>query len=161
MPSVMVLSRYFVDWTFAKVWLCKEWIGLWCWCRYMLIIEPWHEISNNLVCATSKGSDQPAHTRRLIRAFDCCLNIPTDWTLFIASTLKRRLHRLVWIYTCQIPQCWKSCVTAHIVIFCKRKQVSIISRCHDHRPQTQHMAPQGKDTEHRLSHDSKKIIKIN
>ena len=24
--------------------------------------EPWHEISNNLVCRTSKGSDQPAHT---------------------------------------------------------------------------------------------------
>ena len=37
--------------------------------------EPWHEISNNLVCATSKGSDQPAHTRRLIRAFACRLNI--------------------------------------------------------------------------------------
>ena len=31
--------------------------------------EPWHEISNNVVCATSKGSDQHAHTRRLIRAF--------------------------------------------------------------------------------------------
>ena len=24
--------------------------------------EPRHEISNNVVCATSKGSDQPAHT---------------------------------------------------------------------------------------------------
>ena len=31
--------------------------------------EPWHDISNNVVCATSKGSDQPAHMRRLIRAF--------------------------------------------------------------------------------------------
>ena len=31
--------------------------------------EPVHEISNNVVCATSKGSDQPAHTRSLIRAF--------------------------------------------------------------------------------------------
>ena len=28
-----------------------------------------HEISNNLVCVTSKSSDQPAHTRSLIRAF--------------------------------------------------------------------------------------------
>ena len=26
--------------------------------------EPWHEISNNVVCATSKASDQPAHMRR-------------------------------------------------------------------------------------------------
>ena len=37
--------------------------------------KPWHEISNNLVCATSKGSDQPAHTRSLIRAFACRLSI--------------------------------------------------------------------------------------
>ena len=31
--------------------------------------EPVYEISNNVVCATSKASDQPAHTRSLIRAF--------------------------------------------------------------------------------------------
>ena len=37
--------------------------------------EPWHEISNNVVCATSKGSDQPVHTRRLIRGFASRLNI--------------------------------------------------------------------------------------
>ena len=40
-----------------------------------IIIEPRHEISNNVVCATSKGSDQPAHTRSLIRAFAIRLNI--------------------------------------------------------------------------------------
>ena len=33
------------------------------------IFEPGNEISNNEVCATSKGSDQPAHTRSLIRTF--------------------------------------------------------------------------------------------
>ena len=37
--------------------------------------EPRHEISNNVVCATNKGSDQPAHVRSLIGAFACCLNI--------------------------------------------------------------------------------------
>ena len=37
--------------------------------------EPRHEISNNVVCATSKGSDQPAHARRLIRAFARRLHI--------------------------------------------------------------------------------------
>ena len=31
--------------------------------------EPRHQISNNVVFATSKGSDQPAHMRSLIRAF--------------------------------------------------------------------------------------------
>ena len=41
--------------------------------------QPVHEISNNVVCATCKTSDQPvhmpAHMRSLIRDFACCLNI--------------------------------------------------------------------------------------
>ena len=43
--------------------------------EYKAIIEPVHEISNNVVCATSKASDQPAHTRSLIRAFASRLSI--------------------------------------------------------------------------------------
>ena len=39
------------------------------------VYEPWHEISYNVVYATSKGSDQPAHMRSLIRAFASRLNI--------------------------------------------------------------------------------------
>ena len=39
------------------------------------LFEPGHEISNNVVCATSKASDQPAHMRSLIRAFAGRLNI--------------------------------------------------------------------------------------
>ena len=39
------------------------------------IIEKRHEISNNVVCATSKGSDEPVHTRSLISAFESRLNI--------------------------------------------------------------------------------------
>ena len=42
---------------------------------FKIIIEPVHEISNNVVCAASKASDQPAHTRSLIRAFASRLNI--------------------------------------------------------------------------------------
>ena len=37
--------------------------------------EPVHEISNNVVCATSKGSDQSAHKHSLIRAFASRLSI--------------------------------------------------------------------------------------
>ena len=37
--------------------------------------EPVREITNNVVYATSKASDQPAHTRSLIRAFSSHLNI--------------------------------------------------------------------------------------
>ena len=39
------------------------------------LIEPGHVNSNNVVCVTSKDSDQPAHTRSLIRAFASRLNI--------------------------------------------------------------------------------------
>ena len=38
--------------------------------------KPQHEISNNVVCATSKATDQPAHMRSLIRAFASRLNVP-------------------------------------------------------------------------------------
>ena len=49
--------------------------------RYILmvnmnnIIEPVHEISTNVPCATSKASDQPTHTHSLIRAFASHLSI--------------------------------------------------------------------------------------
>ena len=36
--------------------------------------EPPHEVSNNVVCVTSKGSDQPVHMRSLIKAFASRLN---------------------------------------------------------------------------------------
>ena len=42
---------------------------------YKKSYEPVHEISNNVVCATGKASDQPANTRSLIRAFASCLSI--------------------------------------------------------------------------------------
>ena len=42
---------------------------------YSIKFEPEHEISNNVVCATSKASDQPAHTRSLIIAFASRLSI--------------------------------------------------------------------------------------
>ena len=41
----------------------------------LIAFEPVHDISNNVVCATSKGSDQPAHTCSLIRSFASRLNI--------------------------------------------------------------------------------------
>ena len=44
-------------------------------CENLKTNEPRHEISNNVICATSKGSDQPAHKRSLIRAFASSLNV--------------------------------------------------------------------------------------
>ena len=43
--------------------------------KLTLINELRNEISNNVVCATSKVSDQPAHMRSVIGAFACRLNI--------------------------------------------------------------------------------------
>ena len=42
---------------------------------FNITFEPRHEISSNVVCAISSGSDQPAHTHSLIRAFASRLNI--------------------------------------------------------------------------------------
>ena len=47
---------------------------IWSFCRET-IIELVHEISSNVVCEASKASDQPAHTRSLIRAFASRLSI--------------------------------------------------------------------------------------
>ena len=83
--------------------------------------EPGHEISNNVACATSKGSDQPAHTRSLIRAFASRLNY------FLSVKLLSEQHleflSLKGDCTCssesthvEMPHCWKSHVTAQFII---------------------------------------------
>ena len=79
-----------------------------------LLYEPVHEISNNVVCATSKASDQPAHTRSLIRAFASRLSIL--WLLHHLEFLRLKggctgssESPLVIM-----PHCWKSHAAAHI-----------------------------------------------
>ena len=78
------------------------------------IIEPWHGISNNVICATSKASDQPAHTRSLIRAFACRLSmLLTEHNLEFLS-IKGDCTGLSESTHVKMPRCWKSHVTAHI-----------------------------------------------
>ena len=50
-----------------KIFISTSW--------HTYIYEPRHDISNNVVCASSKVSDQPVHMRSLIRAFANHLNI--------------------------------------------------------------------------------------
>ena len=77
-----------------------------------MLNEPVHEISNNVVCATSKTSDQPEHTRSLIRAFTSHLSIL--WLLGNWLNTIWRMQRLVRVYTCKndtlseitCPQAW-------------------------------------------------------
>ena len=61
----MLIAVYTLDWQQSK---CADLYN-------KTLFEPVHEISNNVVCATSKTSDQPAHTRSLIRAFASRLSI--------------------------------------------------------------------------------------
>ena len=88
----------------------------------IFIIEPRHVISNNVVCATSKASDQPAHMRSLIKAFDGCLNNPmtvkplTEHHLEFLS-LKRDCTGSYESTLVEMPHCCKSHVAAHIFIF--------------------------------------------
>ena len=53
----------------------SEWIIFHTSGQTIVYFEPVHEISNNVVCVTSKASDQPAHTGSLIRGFASRLHI--------------------------------------------------------------------------------------
>ena len=74
-----------------------------------------------MVCATCKGSDQPAHTRSLIRAFACRLNV------FISVKLQTDHHLMFVILTggcrglsestnVKMPHCWKSRAAAQLFL---------------------------------------------
>ena len=78
-----------------------------------------HGISNNVVCATSKASDQPAHMCSLIRAFASRLNILgvllTEHLLEFLF-LKGGCLGLSESTLVKMPHCWKSHVLAQILI---------------------------------------------
>ena len=79
------------------------------------IVEPVHEISNNVVCATSKASDQPAHTRSLVRAFASRLSIlwllsywlNTIWSVKLTRGCRGSSESTL----VKMSNCWKSHVT--------------------------------------------------
>ena len=78
-----------------------------------------HEISNNVVCATSKASDQPAHTRSLIRVFarrlriSMIVQLPTEHHLEFLS-LKAGCRGSSESTLVKISNCWKSHTAAQI-----------------------------------------------
>ena len=62
-----------------------------------------HEISNNVVCATSKGSDQPAQSDQSLcksLEYSMIVKLLTEHHLEF-SKLKMGLQRLVRVNTCQ------------------------------------------------------------
>ena len=82
-----------------------------------MTFEPRYEISNNVVCATSKGSDQSAYMRSLIRAFASHFNIVwllSNWpnhSEFLS--LKGGCTGSSESILVKMTHCWKSYVAAH------------------------------------------------
>ena len=86
--------------------------------------EPLHEISNNVVYTTSKGSDQPGSlriSRSLIRAFACRLNIL--WLLSYRRNIILEFLSFNWGYSglsestlVKMSHCWKLHVVAQLCI---------------------------------------------
>ena len=68
-------------------------------------IKQRHEIPNNVVCATSKGSDQPAQMHSLIRAFASRLNslwVVSYYNVVVDSDLQKKW---VWSGNTTITNC--------------------------------------------------------
>ena len=85
--------------------------------------EPVHKISNNVVYATSKASDQPGHMRSLIRAFASRLRV--EYTRIVKLLTEHHLEFISLKGGCRgssesthvkMPHCWKSHVVAHVVV---------------------------------------------
>ena len=82
----------------------------------MLGNEPQHEISNNVVCATSKASDQPAHTRSLIRLeYSMSVKLLTEHYLEFLRSFKGGYTGSSESTLVKMPHCWKSHVAAKII----------------------------------------------
>ena len=76
-------------------------------------------ISNNVVCVTSKGSDQPAHMRSLI---SLCLLLEYSTSVMLLTehhleflSLKGGCRGSSESSLVKMPHCWKSHVAAHLL----------------------------------------------
>ena len=75
----------------------------------VLQIEPWHGISNNVVCTASKASDQPAHTLK----YSMSVKLLTEHNLEFLS-LKGGFAGSTESTLVKMPNCWKSRVMAQL-----------------------------------------------
>ena len=73
--------------------------------------------SNNVVCATSKASDQPAHTRSLIRVLNATMIVKllTEHHLEFLS-LKGGCRGSSESTHVKMPHCWKSHAVAQMFV---------------------------------------------
>ena len=81
----------------------------------LVIFEPWHEISNTVVCVTSKGSDQPAHQ-------SLCESLQYSMSVKLLTEHHLEFLSLKGGCTCssvstlvKMPHCWKSHIAAQFL----------------------------------------------
>ena len=82
--------------------------------KTLMTNEPLHEISNNVVCATSKGSDQSDQSLCYSLEYSMNSKLLTQHHLEFLF-LKGGCTGLSESINVKMPHCWKSHVTAQIV----------------------------------------------
>ena len=78
-----------------------------------LLFEPWHEISNNVVWATTKASDQPYQSLCLLLEYSMSFKLLTEQCLELLS-LKGGCIGMSEATLVKMSHCWKSRATAQL-----------------------------------------------
>ena len=87
-----------------------------------------HEISNNVVCASNKASDQPAHRGSLIRAF-----ARLEYFMIVKLLTERRLEflnlKLVRVYACQNVKLVEISCRGSLIVFLSEDGLCFTKQC--------------------------------
>ena len=78
-----------------------------------MVYEPVHEISNNVLCATSKASGQPDQSPCKSLEYSMTVKVLTEHHLEFLS-LKGGCTGLYESTLVKMPHCWESHAAAHI-----------------------------------------------
>ena len=78
--------------------------------------EPVHEIFNNVECGTSNPSDQPAHTRSLIRAFASRFQ---EYSIIVKLLTEHHLEFLSFCQNVKLLEisCHGSCIIIELTVW--------------------------------------------
>ena len=98
------------------------------------VIEPRHEISNNVVRATSKGLDQPAHYAQSDQSL--CHSLEYSMTVKLLTEHRLKFLTLKGGYTgssestlVKMPHCLKSHVVAHRKLLAFLRRLLLLFHC--------------------------------
>ena len=88
------MTASFITW-----WTFKNQILILLYTLYIKIIEPPHDKTNKVACASSKDSVQPGHPPSLIRVFAVRMgSLPTQWAHSEDSDQTGQMPRPIWVF---------------------------------------------------------------